>query len=62
MKEHIKNQFKYCPYCGERDSFIYNGIKIFNCSKCGRSYFVNPACAGGMVVDTPKGIVVLRAL
>ena len=59
--EHIKHQFKYCPFCGEKDSLIFDNIKIFNCSKCGRSYFVNPSSAVGIIVDTPKGIVfVLR--
>ena len=59
--KHIKHQFKYCPFCGEKDSFVFDNIKIFNCSKCGRSYFVNPSSAVGIIFDTPKGIVfVLR--
>lgn len=59
--EHIKHQFKYCPFCGEKDSLIFDNIKIFNCAKCNRSYFINPASAVGIIVDTPKGIVfVLR--
>ena len=46
IKEHIKYQFKYCPYCGEKDSFIFNDIKI-----------INPASAVGVVIETPNGIV-----
>ncbi|KLI40122.1 NUDIX hydrolase [Brachyspira hyodysenteriae] len=57
IKEHIKYQFKYCPYCGEKDSFIFNDIKIFQCSKCKRTYFTNPASAVGVVIETPNGIV-----
>lgn len=57
LKEHIKYQFKYCPYCGEKDSFIFNDIKIFKCSKCKRTYFVNPASAVGVIIETPIGIV-----
>ena len=57
IKEHIKYQFKYCPYCGTKDSLIFNGIKIFECSKCKRTYFFNPASAVGVIIDTPSGIV-----
>lgn len=57
IKEHAKYQFKYCPYCGEKDSFIFNDIKIFECSKCGRTYFTNPASAVSAIIETPKGIV-----
>lgn len=57
IKEHIKYQFKYCPYCGEKDSLVFNDIKIFKCSKCGRTYFTNPASAVGVIIDTPNGIV-----
>lgn len=56
-KEHIKYQFKFCPFCGEKYSLIFDNIKIFNCNKCKRSYFVNPAAAVGIIADTPKGIV-----
>ena len=42
-------------------NLIFDNIKIFNCAKCKRSYFINPASAVGIIVDTPKGIVfVLR--
>ncbi len=59
--KHIKYRFKYCPFCGKKDSLIFNDIKIFNCNKCGGSYFVNPSSTVGIIVDTPKGIVfVLR--
>lgn len=57
IKEHIKHQFKYCPYCGEKDSLSFNNIKIFTCSKCGRTYFINPASAVGVIIETPSGIV-----
>ncbi|WP_300365362.1 NUDIX domain-containing protein [Brachyspira sp.] len=57
IKEHAKYQFKYCPYCGEKDSFIFNNIKIFKCSKCNRTYFTNPASAVGVIIETPIGIV-----
>ena len=57
IKEHVKHQFKYCPYCGEKDSFIFNDIKIFKCSKCQRTYFTNPASAVGVIIETPIGIV-----
>lgn len=57
LKEHIKYQFKYCPYCGEKDSFVFNDNKIFKCSKCSRTYFINPASAVGIIIETPIGIV-----
>lgn len=57
IKEHIKYQFKYCPYCGEKDSFIFNDIKIFKCLKCNRTYFTNPASAVSVIIETPSGIV-----
>ena len=57
IKEHVKYQFKYCPYCGEKDSFIFNDIKIFQCSKCKRTYFTNPSSAVGVIIETPNGIV-----
>ena len=57
IKEHIKYQFKYCPYCGEKDSFVFNDIKIFKCSKCQRTYFTNPASAVSVIIETPSGIV-----
>lgn len=56
-KEHIKYQFKYCPYCGEKDSFIFDDNKIFKCSKCNRSYFVNPSTACGNIIETPAGLI-----
>lgn len=60
MQEHIKNQFKFCPFCGKKDSFIFDGIKIFRCKSCQRSYFVNPATAVGAIIDTPKGILFIK--
>lgn len=57
IEEHIKYQFKYCPYCGEKDSFVFDNVKIFKCSKCLRTYFINPASAVGAIIETPLGIV-----
>lgn len=59
MQQHIKNQFKYCPYCGKFDSFIFD-TKLFKCSNCSRTYFINPSSACGAIIDTPDGIVAVR--
>ncbi len=57
MRQHIKNQFKFCPFCGSNDSFIFDDFKVFNCSSCKRSYFVNAAAACGAIIETPQGIL-----
>lgn len=57
QEEHIKNQFKYCPYCGSKDVFIFDSIKIFKCKHCNRTYFVNPAAAVAALIETPQGII-----
>ena len=57
----IQLDFSNHTYHYLKDSLIFDNIKIFNCAKCNRSYFINPASAVGIIVDTPKGIVfVLR--
>lgn len=57
MLQHIKNQFKYCPFCGKENTFIFDGVKVLNCSNCKRTYFVNPAAACGAIIESPLGII-----
>lgn len=57
MQQHIKNQFKYCPYCGKENVFIFDGIKVFKCANCSRTYFVNPSAAVAALIETPNGII-----
>lgn len=60
MQAHVKNQFKFCPFCGEKDSFIFDNVKIFRCKNCKRSYFINPASAVGAIIETPSGILFVK--
>ncbi len=53
----MKNRFKFCPFCGSFDTFKFNNIKTFKCSKCLQTYFINPAAACGAIIETPNGIL-----
>ncbi len=57
MRQHIKNQFKFCPFCGKEDTFIFDDVKMFTCSNCKQTYFVNPVAACGAIIETPEGIL-----
>ncbi len=57
---HPKNEFKYCPFCGQKDSFIFDDNKKFKCEKCERSYYMNAAAAVGAIINTPQGILFVR--
>ncbi len=60
FEHHPKNEFKYCPFCGEKDSFIFDGEKKFKCNSCERSYYMNAAAAVGAIIHTPNGILFVR--
>lgn len=59
-EHHPKDEFKYCPFCGEKDSFLFDGKKKFLCSKCGRTFYVNAAAATAAIIETPMGILFVR--
>ncbi len=59
-EHHPKNEFKYCPFCGESGSFKFDGSKKFKCEKCERSYYMNAAAACGAIIETPEGILFVR--
>lgn len=59
-KNHPKNEFKYCPFCGEKGSFKFDGFKKFECEKCKRAYYINAAAACSALITTPEGILFIR--
>ena len=60
LEYHPKDEFKYCPFCGQQDSFIFDGKKKFKCSQCSRTFYMNAASAVGAIIETPKGILFVR--
>jgi len=48
---------KYCPRCGG-DSFIFDGIKAFDCNKCHFTFYTNSAAAvAGIIVNSNNQIL-----
>ncbi len=60
LTHHPKNEFKCCPFCGEKDSFKFHDKKKFKCEKCARSYYMNAAAAVTALITTPEGILFVR--
>ncbi len=57
---HPKEQFKFCPFCGTKDAFKFDGTKKLKCEKCERSFYINAASATAAIIETPKGILFVR--
>lgn len=60
LAHHPKNEFKYCPFCGQKDSFKFDDKNKFKCEKCQRSYYMNAAAACTALLSTPQGILFVR--
>lgn len=50
--------FQYCPKCGS-SNFSFNGIKRFDCSTCGFSYYINAATAVAVIIELPDRHIIL---
>lgn len=55
---HPSERFKFCPACGSTE-FKFNGEKLFTCSACSFSYYINPATAAVAIIESPDGRIVL---
>jgi ADP-ribose pyrophosphatase YjhB (NUDIX family) len=55
---HPSVKFKYCPACASA-GFTFNGEKLFTCSSCGFTFYVNPAAAVAAIIESPDGRIVL---
>jgi mutator protein MutT len=51
--------FRYCPRCG-RDGLAAADGKSVRCGGCGFRYFHNTASAAAAIIETPRGIVLVR--
>lgn len=59
MLEHIKNQFKFCPFCGMEKSLI-SKKNMLKCLKCSKNYIISESAATGAFIETKDGIVLVR--
>lgn len=55
---HPSAKFRFCPSCSSA-GFSFDGEKLFTCSSCGFTYYINPAAAVAAVIVSPDGRIVL---
>lgn len=51
--------FRFCPFCGS-GSIIEHDFKAIKCQTCARVYYHNVASAVAAIVETERGIVLVR--
>jgi ADP-ribose pyrophosphatase YjhB (NUDIX family) len=51
--------FTFCPNCGSRNIRFSQG-RLYDCPDCGLHYYENVAAASGLLIDTPKGLILER--
>jgi NAD+ diphosphatase len=55
---HPSHVFSYCPRCGNK-GFVFDHEKSFSCPDCGFIYYINPAAAVAVILETTDGKIVL---
>ncbi len=51
---HPSGVMKYCPSCG-KPGFSFDGEKLFRCGSCGFNYYINPAPAVAVIIESQDG-------
>lgn len=51
--------FRFCPFCGS-ETIVQHDLKAFKCRFCGKVYYHNVASAVAAIIETDRGIVLVR--
>ncbi|MDR2094866.1 MAG: NUDIX domain-containing protein [Treponema sp.] len=51
--------FKYCPQCASRN-IKFERNRVFRCPDCGFVYYHNTAAAGGLLIATDRGVLLIE--
>ena len=57
-ESHPSKRFRFCPACGA-EGFSFDGEKLFTCTSCGFSYYINPAPAVVAIIESGEGRIVI---
>lgn len=58
MRNPNREQFRYCPFCGQQE-LRPASIKSFACGSCGRPFYLNVAAAVAAVIRDPEGAILV---
>lgn len=56
--KHPSGRFKFCMACGS-PAFTFDGVKLFTCSGCGFTFYINPVTATAAIIEAADGRIVL---
>lgn len=55
---HPSEIMKHCPSCGGVN-YSFDGEKLFTCGDCSFIYYINPATAVAVIIESPDGKIVI---